>query len=449
MSSAPLLHPPTLGRSHSQLHATRRAASFDVHELYCLLAVVLGGIGFALTVVAAEDEACGVVSSSTTSYREGMLTRWPSTISELNSDWHSARGRLFFGFMLSTAALLFASRMPYELDNILLEETASTEDSTEDTWDESVVCCCADCGPACDWPCSLLWSGSSGCWLLDRAATLHSDCKAGTSRALGQEQEQEQQNSSSGDGGGGGSSGLCCAGSSCSCANWALLHARGIVVPLGVTFVALCPTVNFWTTELPGAQVVRAVHLTAAGVLFCGGTACEALRLYFLWCQSRKLGRQRQLWQTRSYEVAPQLRDGGGGGGGDSSAGAGAGAGGAINDDGSSHGLRAALSPAATPPSSQIDQAQGDSESCWRFVQPPGEGGPAAAGGGEGLGPLRPWLVGCLVLSIVAFMCSFQEASSITEFRLQAQRGDVLLSPVVRCPAPRLFRLFWLGVSSM
>ena len=66
-----------------------------------------------------------------------------------------------------------------------------------------------------------------------------------------------------------------------------LMHFRQIVVPIGILFVALCPTVNFWTQEKPGASVVREVHLTAAVLLFAGGTCVETLRLYFLWCESR------------------------------------------------------------------------------------------------------------------------------------------------------------------
>ena len=80
---------------------------------------------------------------------------------------------------------------------------------------------------------------------------------------------------------------MCCDGPASATIQWLLLHSRAILAPLGVLFVALCPTVNFWSAYLPGAGVVRAVHLTAAAALFMGGTVTEATRLYFLWCQSR------------------------------------------------------------------------------------------------------------------------------------------------------------------
>eukprot|EP01043_Picozoa_sp_COSAG02_P076060 COSAG02_NODE_15978_length_1123_cov_1.556641_1_plen_81_part_10 len=63
--------------------------------------------------------------------------------------------------------------------------------------------------------------------------------------------------------------------------------ARLLVVPLGVLFVALCPTNNYWTEDQPGSNVVKNVHLSAAALLFLGGTVVESIRLYFLWCESR------------------------------------------------------------------------------------------------------------------------------------------------------------------
>eukprot|EP01043_Picozoa_sp_COSAG02_P076061 COSAG02_NODE_15978_length_1123_cov_1.556641_2_plen_204_part_00 len=88
----------------------------EIFAAQCAVGGVLGFVGFALTLLAAKDEACGIVDHPEHGYDHLTLTRWPSTISELNSDWQSARGRLFFGFMLATAALLYASRMPDELD---------------------------------------------------------------------------------------------------------------------------------------------------------------------------------------------------------------------------------------------------------------------------------------------------------------------------------------------
>jgi len=156
-STAARHHVQRRTQSGSRLLLERKRSAMDVFELYCALAAVLGFVGFLLTLVAARDEACQVMFTGG-SYREGTLTRWPSTISELNSDWASARGRLFFGFMLSTAGLLFASRMPYELDTVNLEEATRDMDGEQAAAhavaSESIVCCFADCGPACDWPCS-------------------------------------------------------------------------------------------------------------------------------------------------------------------------------------------------------------------------------------------------------------------------------------------------------
>ena len=95
-----------------------------IHAVQAVLAGLLGFTGFALTLLAAADEACGIVNNPEVGYRDGVLTRWPSTISELNSDWASARGRLFFGFMLVTSGLLYLSRMPDELDRLPFERGA-------------------------------------------------------------------------------------------------------------------------------------------------------------------------------------------------------------------------------------------------------------------------------------------------------------------------------------
>ena len=65
----------------------------------------------------------------------------------------------------TTAGLLSASRMPFELDTV--EITEHDQRRPEDH-----VCCLADCGPACTWPCSSLCSGSTGCRLLDGVVAL-------------------------------------------------------------------------------------------------------------------------------------------------------------------------------------------------------------------------------------------------------------------------------------
>lgn len=209
--------------------------------MYCVVAASLGFIGFVLTLVASAAEVCGIMEHANAQYSTATLTHWPSTISELNSDWQSSRGRIFFGFMLSTAALLFASKMPYELDTLPMEE------KDVGPADAVYVCCFADCAP-CDVPCSRFpccgGGRTSRCWMTP----------------------------------------------ACGIIERKLLFLRGALVPLGVLFVALCPTVNFWTVEKPGAGVVRAVHLSAAATLFAGGFITEAVRMYFLWCQSRAVG---------------------------------------------------------------------------------------------------------------------------------------------------------------
>jgi hypothetical protein len=75
-------------RTFGPVAAGRRQAVDNAYIVYCLLAAFMGFIGFALTLLASYDEVCGVVDSpSIWSYREGTLTRWPATVSELNSDW--------------------------------------------------------------------------------------------------------------------------------------------------------------------------------------------------------------------------------------------------------------------------------------------------------------------------------------------------------------------------
>ena len=47
-----------------RLAQQRQLSALSVFELYCMLAAMLGGIGFGLTIVAAYDEACGVLDPS-------------------------------------------------------------------------------------------------------------------------------------------------------------------------------------------------------------------------------------------------------------------------------------------------------------------------------------------------------------------------------------------------
>jgi hypothetical protein len=108
----------------------------------------------------------------------------------------SARGRLFFGFMLATAALLSASKMPYMLDSLPFEEPDEddqqqqqpayegssggghqsstgtcvqplspqpqprTQPLLSEQEEEHYICCLADCGPTFDFPC--IRAGSVG-----------------------------------------------------------------------------------------------------------------------------------------------------------------------------------------------------------------------------------------------------------------------------------------------
>ena len=110
----------------------------------CVAGALLGFIGFGLTLLAASEEACGIADDPNAGYAEGTLTRWPSTVSELNSDWQSARGRLFFGFMLVTAGLLYVSRMPDHLDRLPFERHLREHERGS----SNHVFCLADCGPA-------------------------------------------------------------------------------------------------------------------------------------------------------------------------------------------------------------------------------------------------------------------------------------------------------------
>ena len=238
----PAAGPPRRSRGRqASMKEMRVQQGYSVFEMYCFIAVILGVVGFGLTLVAAKDEVCG--NFPDLDYSEGKLTRWPSTISELNSDWQSARGRLFFGFMVAASGLLFVSRTPYELDTLPVEEH-NRNNPLDVGVDGMYVCCCADCG------------------LLGRTVTrLRHGCQAHGPKVC-----------CSGD------NPMCCAGDSC-CANFShvLTHLRQVTVPIGILFVALCPTVNFWTQEKPGSNVVREVHLTAAAVLFGGGTCVEVL----------------------------------------------------------------------------------------------------------------------------------------------------------------------------
>jgi hypothetical protein len=50
---------------------------------------------------------------------------------------------------------------------------------------------------------------------------------------------------------------LCCVGPTCGCIDTNLVLVRAVLVPIGVLFVALCPTVNFWSDGLGECSAVR------------------------------------------------------------------------------------------------------------------------------------------------------------------------------------------------
>jgi hypothetical protein len=95
------------------LRSQRAASAGRQHSLFCCLGVVLGGVGFWLTLASAEMDVCERPDGEQS---DGTLLRWPSTISEINSDFASGRGRMFFAFMLVTSGFLYKSHMPNCLD---------------------------------------------------------------------------------------------------------------------------------------------------------------------------------------------------------------------------------------------------------------------------------------------------------------------------------------------
>jgi hypothetical protein len=195
----------------------------EIFAAQCAVGGVLGFVGFALTLLAAKDEACGIVDHPEHGYEHLTLTRWPSTISELNSDWQSSRGRLFFGFMLATAALLYVSRMPDELDRLPFERRTHREGG------KVYVCCLADCGPGCETAHTDLCS-----WLAGNLGGGR-ERASGLRRPLTVDSTPRHPDA------------MCCADGHAGDAIASLINkARLVVVPLGVLFVALCPTNNYW-----------------------------------------------------------------------------------------------------------------------------------------------------------------------------------------------------------
>lgn len=196
-----------VAESRDDLYTVRRSIAGRTHAWYCCLGCMLGFVGFGLTLISAIADVCDNPEGG---QEDGVLPRWPSTVSEINSDFGSGRGRLFFGFMLATSGFLFAAQMPTSLDTPRFENELFTLGAA--VRDES-------------------GNASDGKWRELRLPDKY------------------------------------------------LLHFRSMTTPLGSLFVALCPTVNFWSAHHAGQEVVRSVHLVAAGFLFLGGTGTELWRL--------------------------------------------------------------------------------------------------------------------------------------------------------------------------
>jgi hypothetical protein len=368
--------PPPLSRGGGRTNVPPAApVPSELFAGQCVAGGLLGFLGFGLTVLAASKEACGIVNDPDSGYAEGTLTRWPSTVSELNSDWQSARGRLFFGFMLVTAGLLYLSRMPDHLDRLPFERHPGrlNERGSSDR-----VFCLADCGPGCEtFPCVSCFS-----WWRRRR-----DSGSATPLLADQRQRNAAPRRSSP---------VCCVGPVGDVIEHYLQQFRLIVAPLGIVFVALCPTNNYWTQRKPGSDLVKDVHLSAAFLLFVGGTVTELMRIYFLWCESR----------------ADRLRQ--------------------------------------DRPTEEDDQRY---TSCRRFVSDPNRSTEetdipearqsaivrALAPVPEGIGPLRPWLMLCCSVGLIGSIWSCSKEITMHEDEMQVVRGDVVLSPIgtAFCPAPQ------------
>ena len=187
----------------------------ELPMMYCFIACAFGLIGFGLTLDSANEDLCPVNYPNELTSKS--LTRWPSTVSELNSDWSTGRGRLFFSFMLVTSVMLLAAKVPYTLEG--------HDVSNQHNVNVGHVCC-------------------FGFWM-----------KTGTFK-LG----------------------------------------RVFAVPIGLMFVALCPTQNYWSNHQPGEAVVKSVHLASAALLFGVGSLIEIHRAAHLLIFDHRTAANR-LWQ--------------------------------------------------------------------------------------------------------------------------------------------------------
>ena len=288
-----------------ELEAVRHTIAGHAHAWYCCLGCLLGFVGFGLTLMSAIADVCHNPEGTR---EDGVLPRWPSTVSEINSDFSSGRGRLFFGFMLVSSAFLFAAHMPTALDTPLFE--------------------------------SELW-------------------KLGVAVRVDKSDEKWR---------------------TIPLPDKFLLHFRSLTAPVGAVFVALCPTVNFWSAHHAGQEVVRNVHLVAAAFLFLGGTGAEAwrlVRLHAAWkwknaftqtcvCGlSTKTGRTTQQFFLNEKTLSSQLQ-----------------------------------------------------------------------GKHQPVGPIRPFLVLCLCLNILAIAPDLKQEHGVSKDAIVAKAGEIILSPTATgyCP---------------
>ena len=253
----------TITLQTADVRSERHQSAGRTHAWYCLLGVLFGVVGFCLTLISATADVCANPDGT---QKEGVLPRWPSTVSEINSDFNSGRGRLFFGFMLATSGFLYLSHMPNCLDTPNFENDELDVDGDGETQgccgfetrpiDPTERYCCERLVPT---PCK-------------RARV----CMAWVPRA--------------------------------TCCDRFLRHFRALTVPVGALFVALCPTVNFWTQHQAGVGIVKVVHLVAAGFLFVGGTVTELIRLYNLYAKWRTKAAPSAKWSRTHFLLNEPVR---------------------------------------------------------------------------------------------------------------------------------------------
>ena len=307
-----------------ELHTVRHTIAGHTHAWYCCLGCLLGFVGFGLTLMSAIADVCHNPEGTR---EEGVLPRWPSTVSEINSDFSSGRGRLFFGFMLVSSAFLFAARMPTALDSPLFE---------------------------------------SELWKLGVAVQGSVDKRDDKWRVI-------------------------------PLPDKFLLHFRSLTAPVGAVFVALCPTVNFWSAHHAGQEVVRSVHLVAAAFLFLGGTGAEVWRLVRLHAAWKRKDAFTRAHCARCIDSC-----------------------------------RSREEQSASKETGRTTQQFFLNEKILSS-QLPGKHQPT--------GPIRPFLVLCLCLNILAIAPDLHAEHGVSKDTIVAKRGEIVLSPTATgyCPG-REFR---------